>query len=114
MRLSSLVLIRRGEKVPESERISDSPLYVGDTLLYPNLAASLKHAVDKELGFYLTVYVPDANAQQTATVDLIQNGAVLARLPLELEHPDAERRIRARFCQGFFCGSDLIGTFARG
>jgi VWFA-related protein len=94
LRLSSLVLIRRGEKVPESERISDSPLYVGDTLLYPNLAASLKHAVDKELGFYLTVYVPDANAQQTATVDLIQNGAVLARLPLELEHPDAERRIR--------------------
>ena len=46
------------------------------------------------MGFYLTVYVPDANAQQTATVDLIQNGAVLARLPLELEHPDAERRIR--------------------
>jgi hypothetical protein len=94
LRLSSLVLVRRGEKVPAGERITDSPLYVGDTLLYPDLAASLKRSVDKELGFYLTVYVPDANAQQTATVDLIQNGAVLARLPLELEPPDAERRIR--------------------
>jgi VWFA-related protein len=94
LRVSSLMLIKRGEKVPEQERIADSPLYVGDMLLYPNLSAAVQRGVDKELAFYLTVYVPDPNTRRSATIDLLQNGKVLDTVPLELEQPDTERRIR--------------------
>jgi len=80
--------------VPEQERIADSPLYVGDMLLYPNLSAAVQRGVDKELAFYLTVYVPDPNTRRSATIDLLQNGKVLDTVPLELEQPDIERRIR--------------------
>jgi VWFA-related protein len=94
LRLSSLMVVRRGERVPEGERIPESPLYVDDMLLYPNLGTAMKQGIDKELAFYLTAYVPDPSVSSAATVELVQNGKVIARVPLELAKPDAERRIR--------------------
>ena len=79
LRLSSLVIVRRGEKVPEAERVQGSPLYVGDTLLYPNLGEPLVKGTDKELGFYLVVYPTQGAAPQpggpSATLELLQNGS---------------------------------------
>ena len=39
LRLSSLVAVRRAEKVPEAERVPGSPLYVGEQLLTPSWAS---------------------------------------------------------------------------
>jgi hypothetical protein len=94
LRMSSVMIIRRGEKVPEAERISDSPLYVGDTLLYPNLGTSLVRGIDKELGFYFAVYLPASGPGPSATLDLLANGRELASVPLQLDEPDAQRRIQ--------------------
>jgi hypothetical protein len=97
LRVSSLLIVRRGEKVPESERIPGSPLYIGDTLLYPNLGEPLVKGTDKELGFYLVVYpaqgggAPQAGA--SATLELLQGGQSLARIPLELAPPQPDGRI---------------------
>jgi hypothetical protein len=98
LRLSSLVIVRRGEKVPESQRIPDSPLYVGDTLLYPNLGEPLVKGTDKELGFYLVVYPASGGsappAGPSATLELLQNGQPLARLPLQLAPAQPDGRIQ--------------------
>jgi VWFA-related protein len=94
LRMSSLVLIRRGEKVPESDRLPGSPLYVGDTLVYPNLGTALKHGVDKELPFYFTAYLPQTGGDASATLELLHNAKALAKVPLQLDQPDAERRIQ--------------------
>jgi VWFA-related protein len=94
LRMSNVLLVRRGEKVPESERITGSPLYVGDTLLYPNLGLPLKKGVDKELGFYFTAYLPASGGDATANLELLQNAAPLTRVDLQLAAPDAERRIQ--------------------
>src|SRR5439155_1973091 len=37
LRMSSLMLVNRVEKLPEKDRRSDNPLLVKDTILYPNL-----------------------------------------------------------------------------
>ena len=93
LRMSTLMLIRRVEKVPEAERISDSPLYMGDTLLYPNLGTPLAQG-EKELGFYFTAYLPPSGPDASAAMTLVKNGQVVASVPLPLEKPDAQRRIR--------------------
>lgn len=94
LRMSSLVLIRRGEKVPEADRLPGSPLYVGDMLVYPNLGTALKRGVDKELPFYFTAYLPKSGGSASATLELLHNARPLARVPLRLQEPDAERRIQ--------------------
>jgi VWFA-related protein len=93
LRLSSVMAIKRSEKVPESERVPGSPLYVGDQLLYPNMGEPLSKASAKELGFYFVVY-PSANGGDvSATLELRGNGQQLARAPLTLAKPDATGRI---------------------
>ena len=52
LRMSSLVLVKRGEKVPEKDRRADNPLLVNDVVIYPNLGEPVSKAA-KEVGFYL-------------------------------------------------------------
>jgi hypothetical protein len=94
LRLSSLMLVRRGEKVPETERVATNPLYVGDTLIYPNLGASLKRGLDKEVGFYFAAYVLASGGDAKAVLELLLNAKTLAQVPLDLAAPDAEHRIQ--------------------
>ena len=55
LRMSSLVQVKRGEKVPEKERPGGNPLLVNGVLLYPNLGEPVSKAA-KEAGFYFAVY----------------------------------------------------------
>jgi hypothetical protein len=93
LRLSTLVVVRRGERVSEADRTAGNPLFVGDTLLYPNLGTPLTAGVDKELPFYFTAYL-GAGGNATARLEVLQNAKPLAAVPLELAQPDAARRIQ--------------------
>ncbi len=55
VRVSSLFVVQRAEKVPEADRDATNPLYFGDTLLYPNVGEPLSKASTKELGFAFAV-----------------------------------------------------------
>jgi hypothetical protein len=94
LRMSSLMIVRRGERVPEDERMPGSPLYVGDTLLYPNLGAALQKGEDAELPFFFTAYVPKKGGRASAELELLQNARPLARVPLQLDSPGAEGRVQ--------------------
>ena len=39
LQVSSMVLVRRGERVPAAEHQKNNPLYVGEVLIYPNLVS---------------------------------------------------------------------------
>ena len=95
LRMSSLMIVRRGEKVPESEKITGSPLYVGDTLLYPNLglAAQARHRQGARLLLHGLSRRRRREAA-TANLELLQNAKPLARVDLQLAAPDAEHRIQ--------------------
>lgn len=95
LRLSSLMLVRRGEKVPADQRPADNPLFVGEMLLYPNLGAPLKKGDDSELAFFFTAY-PGGGTETNlnGTIELLQDAKVVARAPMSLERPDIEGRIQ--------------------
>jgi VWFA-related protein len=95
LRLSSLMLVRRGEKVPSDQRPADNPLFVGEMLLYPNLGAPLKKGDDAELAFFFTAY-PGGGTETTlnGTIELLQDAKVVARAPMTMEKPDDQGRIQ--------------------
>ena len=92
LRMSSLVLVKKGEKVPEGEpRVG--PLFVKDVLIYPNLGEDVTKAA-KELGFFFTVYPAAGLPAPQALLELIQNGTPLAQVPLQLDEADASGQIQ--------------------
>jgi VWFA-related protein len=92
LRMSSLVIVKRGEKVGANEART-GPLFVKDVLLYPNLGEAISKA-DKEVGFFFTVYPGAAATKPEAVLELIQNGKPLAQVPLPLDALDASGYIQ--------------------
>jgi VWFA-related protein len=93
LRMSSLVLVKRGEKVPEKDRRAANPLMVNDVVLYPNLGESVSKA-SKELGFYFAVYPVQGGPVPQSAIELLLNDTLVAQVPLPLPAPDASGRIQ--------------------
>ena len=92
LRISSLVVVDRGEHVGADEP-KDSPLFVKDVLIYPNLTGEVSKSA-KELGFFFTVYPGTTTPAPEAVLDVIQNGTRLAQLPIPLDAADGSGRIQ--------------------
>ena len=92
LRVSSLILTDRVEKVPPADRRKDNPLLLNDVLVYPNLGEPVSKKA-KELGFFFTVY-PGRGAAPEAVLDLLNNGKPVGQLPLTLATADASGRIQ--------------------
>lgn len=95
LRLSSIIAVRRSEKVPEADRIQGSPLYVGDQLLYPSMGEPFSKASMKELPFYFVAYPAEgaAASDMKATLEILSNGVPVAQAPLQLATADSSGRI---------------------
>jgi hypothetical protein len=93
LRVSSLILTDRVEKVPEAARRKDNPLLINDVVVYPNLGEPVSKKA-KELGFYVTIYPARGGAAPEAVLDLVNNGKPIGQLPLTLASADASGRIQ--------------------
>jgi VWFA-related protein len=93
LRMSSLVLIDRGEKVPEKDRHAGNPLLVKDMVLYPNLGEPV-HKASKEVGFYFAVYPAQGGPAPESVILLLQNGKPVVQLPMPLAASDASGHIQ--------------------
>jgi VWFA-related protein len=92
LRLSSVVIVKRGETVPKDRKL-DSPFLAGDVLLYPNLGEPVSKAA-KQVGFFFTVYpAKDSTFTPALMVELLQNGKAIAAVPLKMPPPNESGRI---------------------
>jgi VWFA-related protein len=83
--MSSLLLIDRAEEVsdmPAGGGRPDGPLYVGRTLVYPNLGAPVRKSAVTELPFYFTLYGSVEGV--TVSAELLRNGQTLVEAPVQL------------------------------
>ncbi len=91
--MSSLVLVSRAEEMqnprPAEPSAPAGPLYVGHTLLYPNLGEPIRKSAGSELSFYFALY-GDVRAV-SASAQLLRNGQVLAAAPVLLPASTASR-----------------------
>ncbi len=90
--MSSLVLVSRIEDVGDASAPSSpvvAPLYVGRTLIYPNLGEPITRSASSELPFYFTLYGPLEGVR--AHAQLLRNGHTLAEAPIELPPANGSR-----------------------
>ncbi len=95
LRVSSIVLIKRAERLDAREQKSFNPFHVGELLAYPNLGETIQKAKYKQLPFFFTVYVPKgAGSPPKLMIQLAQHGQALAQLPAELPPADQAGRVQ--------------------
>jgi VWFA-related protein len=90
--MSSLVLVGRAEDTRSAgagDASPSGPLYVGRTLLYPNLGDPIRKASVDELTFYFALYGELRDLKTSA--ELLRNGHVVAAAPVTLASPAGRR-----------------------
>ena len=93
LRMSSLVLVKRGEKVGPKDKRAENPLMVNDTVLYPNLGEPVSKA-SKEVAFFFTAYPAQGGPAPESAIELMLNGKMIAQVPMALAAADAMGRIQ--------------------
>ena len=90
--MSSLIMVERAEQLgdplaaaPDAVR----PLYVGRTLIYPNLGQPIRKGATSELPFFFTLY--GAQAGTAVHAQLLRNGQALAEAPVQIASGDGMR-----------------------
>jgi VWFA-related protein len=91
---SSLVLVRKVEAVPPSDRPADLPLYYGNLLVYPNAGDPLHRGEDAELVFYFSFHPGRGQGEPSAIVEVLHSGRILASAPLELPRAATAGRVQ--------------------
>jgi hypothetical protein len=84
--MSSVVLIERAEAVPADQRDPTNPLYLGTTLIYPNLGTPVARSKRGSLVFYYTARAD--GRPLTGHVELRQEAQVVASSTLAVPAAD--------------------------
>jgi VWFA-related protein len=85
--VSSLMIVRRTERVPTGERDATNPLYYGDLLLYPNLGEPISKRETPTISFAFTVVL--GTNPVLASLALSQGERTLGETTLPTGTPDA-------------------------
>ena len=84
--VSDVVLVDHAEAVPADQKDPRNPLYLGTTLVYPNLGTPITRSKRGSLVFFYTARA--GKRALTGRVDLARNGAVLATRALAVPAAD--------------------------
>jgi VWFA-related protein len=95
LRLSSLILLKRADRLTAEEQKKDHPLHFGEVVVYPNLGEPVRKSVAKQLAFFFTAWpVKGSPEKLRLTVEVLQNGRSLAQIPAELPPADETGRVK--------------------
>ena len=93
LRVGSLVIVSRTERLMSGELDPENALQVNDRLVYPNLGEPLQRRRDGTVAFYLSI-VPSGAAPVDARLQVLRAGQMVVELPVPLQAADATGRIR--------------------
>jgi VWFA-related protein len=89
LRLSSLMLLNRAERLTAEEQKKDHPLHFGEVVVYPNLGEPFHKSAVKQLAFFFTAWpAQGSTGKPKLVVEVLQNNRTLAQIPGELPEAD--------------------------
>jgi VWFA-related protein len=95
LRLSSLTLLKRADRLSADEQKKNHPLHFGEIVVYPNLGEPLRKSVTKQLAFFFTAWPAQGSTEKLKlTVEVIQNGRSLGQIPAELPAADEKGSVK--------------------
>ena len=90
LRLSSVVILKRADRLSPQEQKQPNPFHYGELLIYPNLGEPIGKAAMKQLPFFFDVYVPQGvKASPKLAIEVLKGGQLLANIQAQLPPPDA-------------------------
>jgi VWFA-related protein len=94
-RLSSVSVLRRGERLPPEEQKRDQPFHFGELLVYPNLGEPIAKSSVGQLTFFFTAWpAKGSTTPLQLTLEISQNGRRLFRTAGELPAADARGQVK--------------------
>ncbi len=94
-RLSSVVVLKRAERLTAEEQKRDQPFHLGELLVYPNLGEPIRKEAGKQLAFYFTAWPAKGSAAPPkVTVEIRQNSRSLGKTTSDLPAADALGQIK--------------------
>jgi hypothetical protein len=94
-RLSSVAVLKRGERLTADEQKRDQPFHFGELLVYPNLGEPLQRSAAKQLAYFFTAWPAQGSpASLQLTLEILQNNRSLGRTSGQLPAPDQQGQIK--------------------
>jgi hypothetical protein len=94
-RLSSVVVIKRGERLTAQELQRDQPLRFGELLVYPNLGEPVLKSASNQLAFFLTAWpARGATAPLQMTVEILRDKRRVGQTAGQLPAADQQGQIK--------------------
>jgi hypothetical protein len=95
LRMSSVVVLRRAERITPDEQKRDRPFHFGELIVYPNLGEPILKSGAKQVTFFFTAWPAKGSAETLRlTVEILQNNRRLGQTSGELPAPDEQGRIK--------------------
>jgi VWFA-related protein len=95
LRLSSIAVLKRAERLTAAEQKTNNPFHYGEVLIYPNTGESLRKSSTKQLTFFFTVYTAKGETYAPKLViEVLQDGRTVGQTSADLPGPDAAGRIQ--------------------
>jgi VWFA-related protein len=95
LRLSSVILLKRAERLAQSDQKSANPFHFGEVLIYPSLGEPVRKSAVKQLAFFFTAYIAKGSADKhTMTLEVVRGGKAIGQMSSELPAPDSSGRIQ--------------------
>jgi VWFA-related protein len=95
MRLSSLALLQRAEKLSDADKKVDNPFHFGEVLVYPNMGRPLSKSLNKQVAFFFTVYpAKGGSTSPKLRLRVLKDGKELAAGSPALGPADSSGRIQ--------------------
>jgi VWFA-related protein len=108
LRLSSIAVLKRAERLTPEEQKRDQPLRFGELLVYPNLGEQIDRHVTKQLAYFFTAWPAKGSTKPLQmTLEILQNGRQLGTTTGELPPADENGQIK-------YAGSFAIDKFTGG
>jgi VWFA-related protein len=93
--LSSLVILKRADKLTPDEQKQANPFHYGEMLIYPNLGEPIGKRAMNNLPFYFSVSVPQGTTTAPKmAIEVLKSGRALAKIPSQLSAPGANGLIQ--------------------
>ena len=95
LRLSSVVVLSRAERITADEQKKDQPFYFGELVVYPNLGEPILKSATKQLAYFLTAWPVKGSVDPLKLVaEVVQNKRSIAQTSAQLPAADDQGRIK--------------------
>ena len=95
LRISSVAVLKRAERLTSEEQKLDRPLQFGELLVYPNLGERIQPKTAKQLAYFFTAWTPKGVTKPLdVKLEILQNNRPVGKTSGQLPAPDEHGRIK--------------------